>query len=68
MEWVISVIVTIIGIWCGICFIWGLLHIDYYEELYGLPIPIKITFIAEICMISIFLFALLVSVTKDIIF
>jgi len=66
MEWIISILVTILGAWCAISFVGGLLYTtddDYYFDNFWLPF--KITFIIEICILALALLVIIVCFVKE---
>lgn len=68
MEWIISIIVTLILIWCASSFFVGVNELCERENLDDLPLLLKITFVAEMIFIVICIFAFLVFGVKKIIF
>lgn len=68
MEWIISTLITVLTIWCGISFILGLITIWDEESFETLPLSIRITVILEIILIAVCIFIMLVVEIKNVIF
>lgn len=69
MEWAISILISIVILWCGISFFCGLLFTceDEYE-LSELWKPFRITFVIEISVLLLIIFWVVVCKIREIIF
>lgn len=68
MEWIISIVITFIGIWCLISFAYGLALIWDEDDISNMSFPFRITFISEIFIIAICILIIFICMVKEIIF